>query len=217
MFVTNDSEIYDLARRFWSFGESRLPNKERDYHAYALGWMYRSNDLTAAFGRSQLRKADQYIRRQRESAFLLSDYLKGSDILLVPNLTSEPFCTYSSYVIRLNKPNIPISDAAFRDLFVQALEQEGLSGHIAVWQQYILPNMTVFRAKNAYGNGCPWDCNYSDWQTSGRDYPISQKHCDNSFCLNTILRLTDDEEFIRDIANCILKVTENSKELWNQG
>ena len=75
--------------------------------------------------------------------------------------------------------------------------------------------MTVFRAKNAYGNGCPWDCQSASIQPLVREFPVSQKHCDSSFCLNTILRLKPNESFIRNVANCILQVAENSKELWN--
>ena len=58
MFVTDDPEIHSKALQLWSFGETRTPVQKRDYHAYALGWMYRNNDLTAAFGRAQLSKLD---------------------------------------------------------------------------------------------------------------------------------------------------------------
>ena len=40
--------------------------QRRDYHVYALGWMYRSSDLVAAFGRAQLTKLDHYLEVQRE-------------------------------------------------------------------------------------------------------------------------------------------------------
>ena len=40
MFVTDDEGIAAKARMLWSFGETRSPVEVRDYHAYALGWMY---------------------------------------------------------------------------------------------------------------------------------------------------------------------------------
>ena len=43
-----------------------------------------------------------------------------------------------------------------RDAVTRALSAEGTE--VAVWQNFILPAMTVFRAKNAYGDGCPWSC-----------------------------------------------------------
>ena len=72
MFVTDDEPLHAAAQKLWSFGETRTPLEDRDYHAYALGWMYRNNDITAAFGRAQLTKMDGYLARQKENAARLS-------------------------------------------------------------------------------------------------------------------------------------------------
>ena len=69
----------DLRRRRASSGPSARPARppeSRDYHAYALGWMYRNNDLTAAFGRAQLTRLDEYLAVQRENAALLKKSLR---------------------------------------------------------------------------------------------------------------------------------------------
>ncbi len=215
MFVTNDENMYEAARRFWSFGEERAPNQDRDYHAYALGWMYRSNDLTAAFGRGQLAKANEHIQWQRANAKLLSDILHECSSLIVPFEPSDCFCTYSAYVLRLNSDTISGDIKAVRDRFVSALEAEGLLSHITVWQRYILPEMTVFKAKNAYGKGCPWTCPHADNSAKQRiaRFPVSQAHCDSSFCLNTILRCAPDQFFIEQVAECFLKVDRHIDEL----
>jgi len=60
MFVTDDDTLNGKATQLWSFGETRTPVENRDYHAYALGWMYRNNDLAAAFARAQLKKLDHH-------------------------------------------------------------------------------------------------------------------------------------------------------------
>lgn len=215
MFVTNDKHIHEIAKRFWSFGEKRTPNQNRDYHAYALGWMYRSNDLTAAFGRGQLARANKYIEWQRANAKLLSDILHECSSLEIPLQPSDSFCTRSAYVFRLNIEFISGEIKVVRDRFVGALEAEGLLGHIAVWQRYILPEMTVFRAKNAYGKGCPWTCTHSENIADQNilDFPVSKAHCDSSFCLNTILRCAPNQFFIEQIAECFLKVDRNIDEL----
>lgn len=214
MFVTNDAGINEAARRFWSFGENSLPHEARDYHAYALGWMYRSNDLTASFGRAQLMRADKWLQWQQSNAALLTESLTGNDLLILPTEPKDCVCTYSSYVIRLalNVSTAGLSEK--RDAFVRALEAEGLAGHVATWQRYILPDMTVFRARNAYGNGCPWACSFAECQPRTSSFPVSQKHCDSSFCLNTILRREPDRHFVHDLAECILKVADNVGELW---
>lgn len=216
MFVTNEKGLYDEARKFWSFGETRLPHLQRDYHSYALGWMYRSNDITAAFGRGQLRKADKYIDWQRTNALILTQLLKDCPSILVPEEPKDSFSTYSSYVIRINPYKALESELEQkRDLVVSALECEGLHGHIAVWQRYILPQMTVFKSKNAYGNGCPWTCVSPILKRiQPQAYPLSQKHCNSSFCLNTILRSKPNKSFINELAECILKVTNNLETLW---
>src|SRR5690242_12066915 len=84
MFVTNDEQILEKARMIWSFGETRTPAESRDYHAYALGWMYRNNDLTAAFGRAQLTRLTDYIATQRENAASLIESLRGTKGLILP-------------------------------------------------------------------------------------------------------------------------------------
>ncbi|WP_300461639.1 DegT/DnrJ/EryC1/StrS family aminotransferase [Desulfobacula sp.] len=215
MFVTNEKQMYETAKRFWSFGEKRDPTQDRDNHAYALGWMYRSNDLTAAFGRGQLKKADKYIQWQRINAKMLSDYLHECSSITLPFQLPDNFCTFSAYVLRLNKDIISNDIKRLRDLFVTAIEAEGLEGHIAVWQRYILPEMTVFRAKNAYGKGCPWTCSHAAEliEQNNHKFPVSQTHCDTSFCLNTILRCPPDQFFIEQIAECFIKVDHHLDEL----
>lgn len=216
MFVTNEKSIYDEARLFWSFGENNLPHHDRDYHSYALGWMYRSNDLTAAYGRGQLKKADKHIRWQHTNAYLLTQMLKDCPSILLPHESKDSLNTYSSYVIRIDTNEVPdIERGQRRDLVVNALECEGLQGHVAVWQRYILPQMTVFKSKNAYGNGCPWRCSFAKLkEVKSMPFPVSQKHCSSSFCLNTILRSDPDISFIRELADCIYKVANNLGELW---
>ena len=208
MFITNNPDIYEAARRFWSFGENRTPNQDRDYHAYALGWMYRSNDLTAAFGRGQLLKADKYIQWQRENAHLLSTFLRKCSSIILPYENKDCRCTYSAYVLRINESLAHDNLRRFRDQYVSAIEAEGLHRHISVWQRYILPEMTVFLAKNAYGKGCPWTCSHAgnNKHNDSSSYPVSRKHCDASFCLNTLLRRPHDPIFIKRIAECFLKV-----------
>jgi len=66
------------------FGETWSPLQDRDYHVYALRWMYRSNDLRAAFGRSQLRKLDAYLAQTKINARRLAEYLAGTPNLVLP-------------------------------------------------------------------------------------------------------------------------------------
>ena len=50
-----------------------------------------------------------------------------------------------------------------------ALQAEGIKA--SVWQRFILPDMTVFKAKNAYGGGYPWSIPGAD---EGVDYSLDK-------------------------------------------
>ncbi len=155
MFVTDDEEIYNKARMLWSFGETRTPMESRDYHAYALGWMYRGNDLTAAFGRAQLTKMDRYLNVQRENAALLLDLLKGTPALILPAEPRGHTHNWYNFTSRIDMRAARWTGdkKMFRNAVMAALKAEG--AQVGVWQNFILPAMTVFQAQNAYGHGCP--------------------------------------------------------------
>src|SRR5439155_21346904 len=102
MFVTKDEQILEKARMIWSFGETRTPAESRDYHAYALGWMYRNNDLTAAFGRAQLTRLTDYIATQRENAAALIESLRGTPGLILPTEPAGHEHTYYNFTTRID-------------------------------------------------------------------------------------------------------------------
>ena len=84
VFVTNDEEVSRNACQLGSFGETRMPEESRDYHAYALGWMYRNNELTAAFARAQLRKYPRHFETLRHNGEVLNRILPGTRALILP-------------------------------------------------------------------------------------------------------------------------------------
>ena len=211
MFVTDDEEKRKLAAQLWSFGETRTPAESRDYHAYALGWMYRGNDLTAAFGRSQLKKLDGYVKTQRENAAVLNEALEGVKGLILPTEPEGRTHTYYNYTCRIDMDAVGWTGEPrrMRDAAMKALQAEGVP--VSVWQGYILPAMTVFRAKNAYGGGCPWSCRESG---EGVDYdasrfPAAQKHGDTHFGMTAPLRAPNGPEVATKIAEAMRKVFES--------
>jgi len=63
----------------------------------------------------------------------------------------------------------PTEQMKFRDAVAAALRDEGIAAN--VWQRFILPSMTVFSAKNAYGKGYPWSIPGAD---EGVDYSLEK-------------------------------------------
>ncbi len=214
MFVTDDEEMLEKAKSLWSFGETRTPLEDRDYHVYALGWMYRNNELSAAFARAQLTKLDRYLAAMKANAQRLGECLQGVPNLILP--TEPEGCDHNwyNYTIRFDMEALGhAGDAcAFRDKILEAMKAEGAD--VIVWQRYILPAMTVFQAKNGYGKGCPWDCPHAGRvDYSPEQYPAAQKHADSHVGIGTPLRSPNGPEVAELTAAGIRKVMENIDEL----
>ena len=96
-----------------------------------------------------------------------------------------------------------------RDAILKAIQAEGAA--VGVWQGFILPCMTVFQAKNAYGNGFPWS-----YQDAGKDvdyspeqFPVAQKHSDTHFGMTMPLRAPNGPELGKMVGQAIKKVWDN--------
>jgi perosamine synthetase len=214
MFVTDDEEILRKAQQLWSFGESSTPVQSRDYHAYALGWMYRNNDLTAAFGRAQLTRLDGYLAQTKSNALRLTECLQGTPNLILPTEPAGHDHNWYNYTMRFDMEALGhVADAsAFRYKIIEAMNAEGVQ--TGVWQSFILPAMTVFQAKNGYGKGCPWECpNAAPVDYSVEQYPVSQKHTDSHTGMTMPLRPPNGPEVAEATAAGIRKVMENLDQL----
>jgi dTDP-4-amino-4,6-dideoxygalactose transaminase len=214
LFVTDNADILERARMLWSFGEVRTPVESRDYHAYALGWMYRNNDLTAAFGRAQLSKLDRNLQVQQAHGDRLLELLNGIPGLVLPVKPANRNHTWYNFVVRLHEELEPDSAkrSQLRDRMVHALGAEGLN--VMVWQQFILPAMTVFQAKNAYGRGCPWSCAGEitvDYRPE--NFPQAQRHVENHLALVSSLRHPHDDDTVDRIAEAFWKVMKHVDQL----
>jgi len=210
VFVTDDEDLLKKAQAVWSFGETRAPSENRDYHSYALGWMYRSNDLTAAFARAQLRKLDGYLQRLKENVAVFEQGIQGLPGLILPTVPEDCEPDWYNYVLRFDRDAIGRkgSPSAFRDKIVEALQAEGAPN--MVWQRFILPEMTVFQAKNAYGKGSPWSSPHAgEVDYSPENFPVAKRHCDTHTCIVTPLRPPNGPEVAQALAGGVRKVMEN--------
>jgi len=214
MFVTDDEEMLKKAQSLWSFGETRTPLESRDYHVYAMGWMYRNNDLSAAFARAQLTKLDGYLEQQEENVRCLVEGLRGVPGLILPTVPTDCTPNWYNYVLRFDMEALGHAYDArvFRGRIVEALNAEGVPN--GFWQRFILPAMTVFQAKNGYGKGCPWECPHARPVDYSLDqYPVAQKHCDTHTCISMALRSPNGSDVAGLLAQGIRKVMENVDQL----
>jgi len=90
---------------------------------------------------------------------------------------------------------------------MDAMKAEGTQVH--VWQHFILPAMTVFAAKNAFGKGSPWCMGEAPVDYDPARFPVAQKHTDSHFGLTTPLRAPNTPATARLVGEGIRKVFEN--------
>jgi len=210
MLVTDSDEMRAAAARLWSFGETRTPLESRDYHAYALGWMYRGSDMTAAFGRAQLTKLDHYLEQQRQNATVLSQTIAGLPGLIPPTQPEGFLHNWYNYTNRIDMDAIGWTGdpVRMRDAVMKALNAEGVP--VSVWQRFILPAMTVFQAKNAYGKGSPWaEHDAADVDYNPHRFPVAQRHADTHFGMTTPLRAPNGPDVAKLVGQAICKVFDN--------
>ena len=214
MFVTDDADMLKRAQALWSFGEASAPTGRRDYHVYAMGWMYRNSDICAALGRAQLRKLDSYLAIQKQNADCLSNELAGANGLILPTVPDGYDHNWYNYTIRFDMDVLgrAYDAAAFRDAIISALRAEGLE--TGIWQAFILPAMTVFQAKDGYGYGCPWSCPQSrpvDYPVE--NFPVAAKHLATHTGMTTPLRAPNGTEVAKLVGAAIRKVMNNLDQL----
>ena len=215
MFVSDDEEITMNACKLWSFGETAKPEESRDYHAYALGWMYRNNELTAALGRGQLANYDYFFETLRENGNYLLENLQGIKGLLLPHVPEDCVHNWYNFNLRIDFDALDITEnqAEFRNKVLAALQAENTGG--TVWQSYILPEMTVFKAKNAYGNGYPWSIPGAD---EGVDYslkkfPNALHYSKCHISIVKMLRAPNGLDIAEGIVKAVKKVFDNLDEI----
>jgi len=155
LFVTSDRRFYDRAARVQQFGETRLPDGKRDYNAYGMGWMYRSQEMVSAFCRSQFRRLGEYIAVLRENCNYLTEHLgdiKGLRTPYVPDACEPVWWDYKVRAVP-EELDLDVQPRQFALTVAEALKAEGV--FMTRWE-FVIPDMTLFQHKRGFGKGYPW-------------------------------------------------------------
>ena len=183
LFVTNDEELRAKANMTRMFGEFVKKGEGRSYKAYTMGWMYRTQEMSAALTRSQLKKLDYYNENSKRNGDYLTKELSKIKGVIPPITPSDRTHIYHKYRVRLDPKalDIEIEPVKFRDLVMKALLAEGVD--IVLWQHHSLPANPLFQKKDGYGKGCPWSCPFynKDISYNREDYPETNKLIESSF------------------------------------
>lgn len=209
MLTTNSLEYYEAMQTVTNCGRASLTDQ---FGRRLLGLNYRMTDLQIALLIGQLETLPRLRALRAERAKLLGELLQGVPAIRVmpdqPGIT-EP--TNYCYVLQY-RPE-PGQPAPHRDLFVAALEKEGIPCDGRFYE-------AVYRSDLFYAT--PENC---PQLALNRDTPMdySQCHCpvseraayDESIWLFQFC-LIGEEDDVRDVARAITKVAENLEVLARQ-
>lgn len=168
VFVTNDTAMLDRANSLRMFGENvrqmedvpwdpqRPLDASRAYDSVHVGWMYRTNEMSAALARSQLRKLEAANAQARQNAQRLSAALSTLPGITPPSEPADRTGTIHKYRVTFDASAMGVSapPKTVRAALIKALRAEGLE--VVMWQSQPVPGQTLFRDKTGYGSGVPW-------------------------------------------------------------
>ncbi len=206
--VTNDQQLYLKASQARMFGEDVTLEDEKSYRldrpldgnrAYdskGIGWMYRTNEMSAALARSQLSRLEPMNEQARRNAAALSAALAKLPGVTPPIVPNGCVPVWHKYRLKLDvsKAGIDASPKRVRDAVLRALQAEGVDA--VLWQTQPVPGQTLFRKKVGFGIqraetrpsgasadlGAPWD-RAAPVSYELSQYPETQRLLDSSICL----------------------------------
>jgi perosamine synthetase len=180
LYTTNNEQWAKFADKMRQFGEVIIEGEEREYNAYALGWMYRPHEFANAFTLSQLERLDYNNGKRQEFANYLTAQLED-----IPGM-SGPYCpdyaepVHFRYTMNFDPVDAGVDVPApqFREAMERALQAEGVPA--GQWQRMPVPGQDVFKERKGYGKGCPWTCAHYGGNVEYRaeDYPETLKYID---------------------------------------
>ncbi len=189
LFVTDDPEVYAVARRFTNRGEG-VPHlgpgefRIQSYVSHGLGWNYRLQELPAAIARSQLRRLDSYTQNAQRNAVILNEGLSALAGMEPPYVPDDRTSVYYKYRAGIDREALGVDLPApeLRDRLIRALRAEGVEA--LLWQIEPLPAYPAFRHK-VYR---PWSPTLDrepllEWDPA--EYPVASRVLDSSFILGS--------------------------------
>jgi perosamine synthetase len=208
LFVCDNDEMTERGRSLVLFGDFFNADIDSPTRANGLAWMYRYNDLSAAYARAQLTQLDDSVKHARYLFSILRERLNDLPGLILPvepEWSSENGYNFVCHVDPIAAGyHGPVN--FFREAVVQAIGAEGVPA--SVWQRRILPEMAAVASRNAYGNGSPWKQSGSEVSYDPAQFPAALYHSASYFIISG-LRRPNTEELAHSIVDGVRKVWDN--------
>lgn len=140
MITTNNPELYHKIKNLRSHGITKDPDLLEENHG---GWYYemqelsqnyRLTDFQSALGLSQLKRADEGLKRRREIADLYRKELSGIDGLCIPEVPESVKHAYHLFVVEVSE----------RKKFYDYLREKGIFAQIHYIPVHYMPYYRQF-------------------------------------------------------------------------
>jgi len=191
LLVMDDETWYKRAALVRMFGDEVDDETQlRVYNASILGYMYRTQELPAAFARAQLRKLNRLNRLRQKNVAYLSREIGKIKGVIPPYVPPRQTHVYFMYNVRFDpkKAGVKATPLEFRNAVEKALFCEGLQ--IGQWQTMPVPGQDLFQTMWGYSKtGCPWNCHMYKGKMKKRkntdrpynpdDYPVAKALCES--------------------------------------
>lgn len=191
MVITNNSDIASKISRQRAFGIDRNIINERPvpgvYDVIDLGLNYRLNELGAALGIEQMKRADGFLKKRKDNHAALTDGLKTIDEIELLQSSHDGY--QSSYFCQTMLLKEPLHAKRFE--IVNYLKEHGVG--TSIYYPIPLPHLTYY--KNKYG--------YND-----ADFPVAARISGSSIALPVGPHVSgeDIDYMVSTIKNAIAEV-----------
>ncbi|MCL4377299.1 MAG: DegT/DnrJ/EryC1/StrS family aminotransferase [Actinobacteria bacterium] len=216
LFNTDNDKFYFEAKKVRDLGEIIEEGVERDYNAYEVGWMYRYNEILAAFTRIRLQSLDIENEIRIKNANYLSEKLSKLKGIITPYVPDDRTSVFHLYRIRLvpSKIGLDVPPKEFRAKVQKALRAEGVQANR--WQNRPVPMQNIFQDRIGYGYGCPWTCPYGkgfNVTYKEEDFIETRKVVDDSFVIHSAIYPPNGFELLDKYVEAFTKLWDNLDEV----
>ncbi len=181
LLVMDDETWYQRAGMLRMFGdEVDDESKLRVYNASILGYMYRNQELPAAFTRAQLERLDENNGIRIRNCNYLTEHLQGIPGLHTPHVPDGYRHVYWMYIVEFHpeETGVGLGPREFRIGVEKALFAEGVQ--VGQWQTMPVPAQDLFQTKMGFSaSGFPWSHTEEgrNMVYRGEDYPNALDLC----------------------------------------
>ncbi|MDR9431917.1 MAG: DegT/DnrJ/EryC1/StrS family aminotransferase [Natronomonas sp.] len=214
--ATDDRQLARRVQLIRNHGEAVVGSLDDDVlgpldfpYEHVIGGNYRMTEVEAAIAREQLKKLPGLLEDRVRNAERLTDELASVTCVTTPSTRSGSTHSYYVYPLLFDPKALSVD----LDVFVRALDAEGIPASRYVEPLYLLP---VYQNARAYGDTpCPFECPWYDGEVSYERgiCPTAERLSSEELLVMDAVMPTTTTADLRDIRDAITKIEAHDDEL----